>query len=124
MKCLLVGIKMFKTDLEKKIEKYKIHFKEWKKSHFCDDSIDEMTFQNKEKKIIFKEDLREHYVDFYFFENEQSSLKVVCYNLYCKYTILDVSQLKIDLQTIQQERSVDAEILMYISFLLHNNIIK
>ena len=115
---------MFKTDLEKKIEKYKLYFKEWKQSHFCDDSIDEMTFQNKEKKIIFQEDLREHYVDFYFFENEQSSLKVVCYNLYCKYTTLDVSQLKIDLQTIQKERSVDAEILMYINFLLHNNIIK
>ena len=94
---------MFKTDLEKKIAKYKSNFCDWKQNHFYDDSIDEITFHNKEKKIVFQEDLREHYVNFYLFENEYSSLKVWDHTLFCKYTTLDVSQLKNDLLTIKKK---------------------
>lgn len=116
--------KKIKSPLQEAVNQHEHLIKDWAKECFNDGSIEEITYEKDEIKIIFQEDLREHIVNLRIVHPCKRYIKVEYRQcLYCA-EVLDCENLINGLERLKGLNNKEREeISLYFDFLKKNNIV-
>lgn len=115
--------KIFESDFKKYMLKKEYLFNGWIKEYEKDTSEEVFSFQRDEFIIQFREDTREHIVNFRILHPYKRMINIYFREPLYVAESLDSSDLLISLENLKEKINEKAEIEAYIKFLLKNNII-
>ena len=112
------------SKLNKILNNYNVLFEMWKRESFNDDSIDEISFEKDNIKIIFEEDLRENITNLFIINLQKKIGKIYYREVVLNNELIGVEKLKEELLRLKNKNACEKqEVDIYIKFLKLNKIL-